>query len=47
MLDKDESLITYKHNPKVGSIVALKNAFTGWVNLNIKVNKTNKLNLII
>jgi hypothetical protein len=37
MLDKDESLITYRHNPKAGLIDTLKNAFTGLGHLNIPV----------
>ena len=37
MLDKDESLIAYRHNPKTGLIGTLKNAFTGLGHLNIPV----------
>ena len=37
MLDKDESLIAYRHNPKTGVIGTLKNAFTGLGHLNIPV----------
>jgi len=37
MLDKDESLISYRHNPKTGLIGTLKNAFTGLGHLNTPV----------
>jgi len=37
MLDKDESLIAYRHNPKTGAIGTLKNAFTGLGHLNTPV----------
>ena len=37
MLDKDESLISYRHNPKTGLIGTLKNTFTGLGHLNTPV----------
>ncbi len=37
MLSKDESLIRYGHNPKIGSILALKNAVSGLGFLNTPV----------
>ena len=37
MLDKDESLIAYRYNPKTGLISTLKNAFTGLGRFNIPV----------